>query len=380
MSEPPDRPRGPGILTGIRILCLAEQFPGPYATLVLSDHGADVVLVERPQGGDPARAFPAFFEALARGKRSLALDLKSEEGKARFLRLACSAHVLLEGYSPGTADRLGVGYEAIAAVNPGIVYVSISGFGQDGPYRNRPAHDLSFQAMAGLVDAVPPGEGSADPPRHCLADLSSGLHGAMAVLLGLFHRERTGQGLYVDVAMLEATLSLMTPRLIPALNGAASFEFLDEPAYRLFRTREGGTMSLSIAHEDHFWRELCRLTGLDDLSALEGPQRISRRAAIIPRLEAAIAEKTSAEWTGLFTASRIPHGPVMSAQEMATDPHVMARGVLVTVPNAVDGSPQYHMRQAMAVRGHLHEPHRPAPRLGEHTEEVLSDPAWNDSP
>ena len=138
-------------LDGIRIVCLAEQYPGPYATLLLADLGADVILVERPGSGDPARQFPGFHAALSRNKRSVVIDLKAEDGRRQLRDLVASADVLMEGFRPGTMERLGFGYAAVELLNPKLVYVSISGFGQSGPYRDRPAHDLSYQAIAGFL-------------------------------------------------------------------------------------------------------------------------------------------------------------------------------------------------------------------------------------
>ena len=141
-------------LAGMRVVSMAEQYPGPYATMIMSDLGAEVVIVERPGTGDPARQFPPFFAALNRGKRSVAIDMKTSEGVAALRRLVANADIFLEGFRPGTADRLGIGWEELRAVNDALVYVSISGFGQDGPYRLRPAHDLSYQAAAGLLGEV----------------------------------------------------------------------------------------------------------------------------------------------------------------------------------------------------------------------------------
>ena len=185
-------------LAGVRVISLAQQYPGPFATMVLADLGADVVLVERPGTGDPARAFPGFFHALARGKRSVALDLKCDAGRAAMRQLIAGAGVLLEGFRPGTMTRLGLGPEVLLHDQPGLVYVSISGFGQTGPHRARPGHDLTYQAEAGMLyEHLPP----SPPPRApalALGDLSAGMFAVQAVLLGLVGQSRTGRGGYYD--------------------------------------------------------------------------------------------------------------------------------------------------------------------------------------
>jgi crotonobetainyl-CoA:carnitine CoA-transferase CaiB-like acyl-CoA transferase len=179
-------------LTGVRILCLAEQYPGPYATLLLADLGAEVIIVERPGGGDPARLFPSFHGALNRNKRSLALDLKDEVDRARLFRLVETADVFMEGFRPGTISRLGFGPETLRAAHPRLVYVSISGFGQDGPYRDRPAHDLSYQAAAGLLSQMTGTTASTPPSDIAIGDLSSGLFAALGIVTVRSHPYGSG--------------------------------------------------------------------------------------------------------------------------------------------------------------------------------------------
>ncbi|HEY1973596.1 MAG TPA: CaiB/BaiF CoA-transferase family protein, partial [Pseudonocardia sp.] len=200
-------------LAGYRVLSLAEQYPGPFATLLLSDLGADVVQLERPDGGDPARRYPAFHAALNRGKRSIALDLKQAEGLATARALIAHVDVLLEGFRPGVMHRLGLGPATLTATNPGLVYVSGSGFGQSGPYRDRPAHDLSYQAMTGLLDPVTAPD---QLPILSLADLAAGLFAAIAALTGLAGRAGNGgRGGVYDVSMFDTLVSLMTTHLAP---------------------------------------------------------------------------------------------------------------------------------------------------------------------
>jgi crotonobetainyl-CoA:carnitine CoA-transferase CaiB-like acyl-CoA transferase len=359
-------------LEGIKVLSLAEQYPGPYATLIVADLGADVILVERPSGGDPSRQFPAFFEALNRNKRSVALDLKSEEGKIAFLRIARDADVLLEGFRPGVMGQLGLGYEEVAAVNPGIVYASISGFGQDSPYRNRPAHDLSYQAAAGMLhEQVEVGE-PGPAPKLCVGDLSSGMFAIVGVLTGLLTRQRTGRGTYVDVSMADGLVSWMTAQLVPAINCTGAPWFPKDPAYGVFRTADGSLLSLSVAHEDHFWRRLCGIVGMENVADLTSKERNERYEELAGRLAKGIAEKDRSELEEVLVKAGVPFGPVLGLEEVSQDEHVRARGLIVEVPEG-DGRPsRKHVRQPLKLGGFEDgAPRRHSPRLGEHTREVL---------
>src|SRR5581483_1921095 len=250
------------ILDGVRILSVAEQYPGPYATLLLADLGADVVQVERPTG-DPSRAFDGFYAALNRNKRSVVLDLKATEGLERFLSLAAAADVVLEGFRPGTVERLGIGYKAVSARNPAIIYVSISGYGQDGPLRDHPNHDAGYQASAGLLSQQARAGVPGQAPAVQVGDLAAGIFGFAGVLLGLLHRARTTQGLYLDVSMLDVLVSMMTAPLTMVANDSGPPMFLlSSPGYRLYATSDGRLLALGIAHEDKFWRSLCQITRL----------------------------------------------------------------------------------------------------------------------
>lgn len=359
------------LLDGVRVLSLAEQYPGPYATLVLADLGADVILVERPAGGDPARGFGPFFEAVNRGKRSVALDLKQPAGRDTLLRLARDADVVMEGFRPGTLDRLGVGYEAVRAVNERIVFVSISGFGQDGPYRDRPAHDASYQATAGMLwERGEAGEAGPSPSLQ-VGDLSGAMFALSGTLAALFERERSGRGAHVDVSITDGLVSWMTTALVPVVNGLGPPGFPQEPGYALYRTADGKLISLGIAHEDWFWQPFCAEAGLDDLAGLTSPERLARYDELVRRIEAVVAMRTREEWAAALDAAGVPFGPVHSLEEVARDPHVQARGLLVEVPADGETPARVHVRQPIRFRGYESGPTRHAPGLGEHTREVL---------
>lgn len=353
-----------GIFEGVRVLSLAEQLPGPYATLLLADLGADVILIERPQGGDPARAFPAMFRALGRNKRSVSLDLKSEAGRADFLALAAGADVVLEGYRAGTMDRLGVGYEVLSGLNPRLIYASITGFGQDGPNRLRPAHDLSYQAIAGMVFGTNSADGGFTVPEIPFGDLSSATFAAFAISAALFARERTGKGTAIDISMTDGLVSWMTPYLVPHSRGERSFEIFDEPAYGIFACGDGKHLTLSIAHEDHFWRALCGALDLPQHAALKAPERRARSAELRDTIGRILAQQTLAHWAKLFDADNaIAWSPLNDFAGVLEDPHFRSRGLFQASP---DG--EMHIVQPVKFSSYASRIRRDAPRLGEHND------------
>lgn len=349
-------------LTGYRVVSLAEQYPGPFATLILGDLGADVVQVERPQGGDPSRLFPGHFQALNRGKRSAALDLKTPTGLEACRALIARADVLVEGFRPGVLDRLGLSPTALVEGSPGLVVVSVSGFGQDGPYRDRPAHDLSFQAMAGLLDPDAP----AVPPV-ALADVAAGLFAAVAALTGLAGRVHTGRGGHYDVGMFDALVSFVVTRLVPTANGLPPDSLGRDPGYGVFATADGRWISLSIAFEDHFWRALCTALGLESLAGLPGPERDARTDEIRATLSDRIAAEPLAHWERVLPAAGVAYGAVQDLAGLVEDPHLRSRGLLQTV-----GADRF-LRQPLVVDGAAHGPRSGVPALGEHTAEVLRE-------
>lgn len=364
-------------LEGVRLLSLAEQYPGPYATSILADLGADVIQVERPGTGDPTRAFPGFHESLARGKRSVALDLKHPQGHAAFLAMVAAADVLIEGYRPGAMARLGLGYQALNEVNGQLVYVSVSGFGQYGPYRDRPGHDLCYQALAGTLYGQLGVEDLPEPTTLELGDLSAGLLATQAVLLGLVRRGRDGGGSYIDVSMFDGLVSLLSAHLGPLLNNSGPPGFPNEPGYAVFRTRDDRFLSLGVAHEDHFWRALCSVLGLDGEQDLPAAERLADRQRLRALIAGRLATRTCAEWSRLLADADVPHGEVRALTEVPSDPHVAARELIAAVRGKA-GSPRRFVRQPLVVDGRAWGPRAPAPVLGQHTTEVLREAGISD--
>jgi len=357
-----------GPLSGVTVLSLAEQLPGPFATLLLADLGADVVLIERPGSGDPARSIPAFFAAMARNKRSMTLDLKNADDKARFFELAEQVDVVFEGYSPGVAARLGIGYEDLKAVNPGLVYASISGFGQTGPYRDRAGHDVSYQGVAGLLSDQAQVPGVA--PEFPLADIAGAMFAALAVVSALHGRQRTGQGTYVDVSLTESLAAWMTPLLGPLLNSGRKLSITHSPAYGAFACADGRVLTLSIVHEDYFWRALCGVLELPELAEINYPGRMKQLPALRERVAACIATAPLAHWAASFDAARVPWSPVHAAEDVCKDPHFIARGLFTQMADA-SGALQQVLLHPVQFSAYPRIEPTPAPELGQHNGELL---------
>ncbi len=348
---------------------MAHQYPGPFATMLLSDLGADVVVVERPQTGDPTRTVPGFHGSLARGKRSVALDVSSEAGRAAFVALAGRSDALIEGFRPGTMARLGLGHETLRGNDPALVYVSVSGFGQSGPYRDRPGHDLTYQAEAGMLYEHAPPADPATPPAVAIGDLSAGLFAAQAVLVGIVQRERTGEGCYIDVSMFDGLVTLLSAHVGPVINQTGPPGFTYEPGYGVFPTSDGQHIAIGVAHEDRFWRSLCDVTGLEADRDLSATGRLAFAGRLRQRLLDAIAARSAEEWERLLTRADVPFGRVRSLADLPHSPQAIGRRVLTDVR----GSGEMHVRQPLVIDGDAPGPKRGPAALGEHTAEVLSE-------
>lgn len=357
-------------LAGVRILSLAQQWPGPFATMILADLGADVILVERPDGGDPSRRHPGLFSSMNRGKRSVAIDLKSASGREDFLRLIDTADCVLEGFRPGVMDRLGFGAQKLRERKPELIFVSISSFGQDGPLSSVAGHDLSIQAAAGMINVPAGKEASTSLPVLPLADIASAMYGALAILTALFDRSRSGLGAQIDVSMLDSLLSWMAPFIVPGMNGLPIRPLPPEdPGYGLFATSDGKQITLSIAGEDHMWSSLCELVELPQYIHLTEQERSERHSEVLPDLRQAISRFSRDEICKRLEAANIAFGPVIAVNDVPRNPHVLARRMIVELQEGE--SVQSFVRQPLIINGGINSITRPAPRLGEHTKELL---------
>jgi crotonobetainyl-CoA:carnitine CoA-transferase CaiB-like acyl-CoA transferase len=354
-------------LGGLRLLDLSRQLPGPFCSTLLADLGMDVLVVAAPD--DP---FGIGIPFLARNKRSMTLDLKHERGRDVFLRLAARADVVLEGFRPGVTARLGIGWETLRVRNPRLVYCAITGYGQDGPYRDKVGHDVNYLGYAGVLEYI--GEAGRPPviPGVQIADIGAGsLMAAVGILSALVARERTGRGQLVDVAMLDGAVAWdVYHTLLYLLQGRAPERGRTpltgrHSCYAVYETRDGRHVTVG-AYEPHFWATLCRHFGREDLIPLqwdEGPVREEMLAFFRARFR----EKTLAEWMAELGAKDICFGPVATLDEVFADPQVRHRGMVREHGGGLTLGPPIKLSETPA------ELRTPPPRFGEHTDAVLGE-------
>lgn len=369
-------------LEGMRVLDLTRLLPGPYCTVLLADMGADVLKVEDTAGGDYLRFNPPIaasgmsihFHVLNRNKRSIALDLKRREGRELLLELAGGwANVLVEQFRPGVMERLGVGYETVREANPSIVYCSITGYGQDGPYRDAPGHDINYLGYSGVLGTT----GSPDgPPVLCgvqIADLGGGgMFGALSILMAYVHALGTGEGQHVDVSMMDGSLSWLTINTGELLAGgpppARGSQLLwgATPCYNVYEAADG-CMAVG-AIEGKFWKRLCEILGRPEYA---GEQfSFDKFDEMFAWLREEFARKTRSEWMEVFAGEDACVTPVLDLDEVPGDPQVAHRGMMPEVEDAKLGK----MRTIgipFKFSGTPGRIRRSAPSMGEHTDEVL---------
>jgi crotonobetainyl-CoA:carnitine CoA-transferase CaiB-like acyl-CoA transferase len=340
--------------------------------MLLADMGAEVLKVERPGSGDPARQLPDFFRTINRNKRSLTLDMKSPEGKEILFRLVERYDVFTEGFRPGVMQRLGVDYASLSMINPRLVYCSVSGYGQDGPFRNVPGHDLNYQSMAGMLEGFADKDGEYMAPKIAIADLSSGMFAAIGILGALMAREKTGEGQYVDVSMFDGVLSWMGAN-VGMTYAAGMFDFGQDAGYGIFRGADGKFFTLGIAHEDWFWQRLCSVIGLEKHAGLNALERRLERPDLEKQMQAVFSEKDRDEWVELLIQADVPVAPVNDMETLPGDPHVQARRMIQELELApgrtirqVSFPVEFSSCDAKKIR-------RPPPELGEHTDEALAE-------
>ena len=357
-------------LQGVRVLDLTRLAPGPFASLALTDLGAEIIKIEEPSRGDPLRYLlvsgtdhrNVLFDLLNRNKKSLTLNLKTHEGKAILLELARGADVLLEGFRPGVMKRLAQDHPALSTVNQSLVYVSISGYGQTGPHRSRAGHDLNYLAQGGLLAITGTPDGPPAVPGVPVADFVSGLWAALGVIAALLGREHTGRGQYLDVSMLDSVVALLNVPLADWLatgcvpQRGKMLLSGKQACYNVYETADGEHMALG-ALEPHFWQAFCVAAGREDW--LDRQNDVDQ-ASLIADLAALFCTQPRAYWTALFTAHDCCCEPVLSLDEVFTHAQVVHRGLLrdgrLATPLA---------RQGVSLV--------PAPELGEHTAEILAE-------
>ncbi|MGA2532080.1 MAG: CaiB/BaiF CoA-transferase family protein [Candidatus Aminicenantales bacterium] len=368
-------------LEGIRVLDLSRLLPGPYCTLLLADLGAEVIKIEDVAGGDTIRAYPpfiggqsAYFLALNPGKKSLAINLKPARGREAFLRLVRTAQVVVEGFRPGTMDRLGIGFESLKAVNPGLVFCSISGYGQDGPLRDRAGHDLNYIARAGILGLSGSRDGAPSIPPVQIADVSSAMYAAVAILAALRESERSGTGSYLDIGMMDSAMAWLVMTVAEFAAGEKDARGRLHltgkfPCYHVYRTKDGQEITLA-ALETKFWSDFCRVTGRPDLVDLqysEEPQAFDKVAALF-------ASRTRDEWVGLAGEGDFCCEPVQALSEALLGPQVRQRGLVRKT--SVGGEPNIELGNPLRRLGGG-EPGAP-PGHGAHTRALLRELGYSD--
>jgi len=312
-----------GLLDGMRVLDLSVWRPMPHATQILADLGAEVLKVE-PPGGDPMRGYPEIFASVARGKRSIVCDLKTDEGLARALELARQADVVCEGWRPGVAERLGLSFGAVTALNPSVIYCSLSGYGQNGPLRDLPGHDVNFQAIAGALARGEHDHRDPEVPRLPVADLEGGTVCALLICAAWARRLQTGDGEYIDVAMADAVQWWVGTRSGTAHEDQAN-RTVGSPGYGVFRTSDGAWIALGVLGEQRLWDNTCRALGFDDLSGLAFAARLARTKEINDRIASAIAGLDAAVVLAQLASHDVPASPVLAPEEAGRHPQFLAR-------------------------------------------------------
>lgn len=373
-----------GPLSDIRVLDLTRVLAGPAAALALADLGAEVIKVEPPGGGDETRSFPPFREgeshyylAVNRGKKSIVVDLKSPRGVELIKDLVGQCDVLIENYRPGVMDRLGLGYEVLSAINPKLIYCSISGFGQYGPLRDRPSFDIVLQALSGAMSVNGAAGGEPTKMGIPLGDLVGGINGPIGILAALHERHTTGKGRHIDVSLLDGMLGM--------LGYLAQLAFFtgEDPVpqgsqhpnlvpYGSFPARDGAIIIACLTN--NFWGRICRALGLEDYE--HDPRydslahRRERRDEVNALIEAVTAQHTVAELETILNQHQVPNAPILGVQEALAQPQAAARNMVVNTRHPTLGEVPLVNRSIQFTNSPQAAPTSP-PVLGQHTDEVL---------
>jgi CoA:oxalate CoA-transferase len=371
-------------LAGVRVLDLTRVLAGPYCTMVLADLGAEVVKVEVPGRGDDSRHFgpfvgaeSAYFMSLNRNKKSITLDLKTARGKELFLELAQQFHVLVENYRGGTMERLGLGYERLRDVHPGLIYAAVSGFGHTGPYREKPAYDVVVQGMGGLMSITGRPDGPPTRVGASMGDITAGLFCVIGILAALRKRDLTGEGDKVDVSMLDSQVAILE-------NAIARYQVTGVPPGRIGNRHPSITPFTSLPTADGYvivavgndklWGVFCRLVGREELIEdgrfRTNQDRTEHWAELEPILGGVFAAKGTAEWIAELEPAGIPCGPINTVDQVLADRQVLERGMVVEMHHPEAGTLQM-AGSPVKLASSSPPPPSPSPLLGQHTEEVL---------
>jgi crotonobetainyl-CoA:carnitine CoA-transferase CaiB-like acyl-CoA transferase len=385
----------PTPLSGLRVLELARVIAGPWAGQILADLGADVIKVERGPNGDDTRGYgppfvegtdgshlgAAYYHACNRGKRSIVLDFENKNGQRITRALAARTDILIENFKVGTLAKFGLDYPSLAAENPGLIYCSITGFGQNGPYAHRPGYDVMIQGMGGIMELT--GEPDGEPVRigAPYVDPFTGVYSVVGILAALAERQRTGRGTHLDVALLDTQISVLVNRaleyfvsgVVPHRMGSAVSTVVP---YQAFPTSDGHI--IIAAGNDGLFAKLCQALGVPELATdplyRTNSDRVINRASLIPHLSAIIVRHTRADLLTILEATQVPAGPINTLADVFENPQVIARRMRIELPSmAAKAGAIPGVRTPLMFQGHAAVSNRPSPRLGEHTEEILRE-------
>ena len=381
-------------LDGIRVLDLTRALAGPFCTLMLGDNGADVIKVEIPGSGDDTRKWgppfigeaSAYYLSINRNKRSLTLNLQDAQAQEVFMKLAQDIDVVVENFTPGVMGRFGLDYDAVKAVNPKVVYCSISGFGQDGPYRNRPAYDQIMQGVGGLMSIT--GEPDGEPQKIGIAvtDIGAGMWSAFAIMAALNHRGKTGEGQYIDISMLDAQVAWLTYQAAfffangeaPKRMGAAHPTLVP---YQAFMCKDGKYINVAVGSE-RIWERFCQGMEREDLKDhpdyATNSVRVNNRGAMVSMLQEIFLTRPVAEWVKDLQAANVPCGPINDLADVFADPQVLARNMYLEMAHPTLGSIKQTglpIKFSLTPGGLDRHP----PLLGEHNQEILKSLGYSEA-
>jgi len=368
-------------LEGIKILDLSRLLPFNYCTLMLADLGAEVLKIEEPKVGDYMRWLPpklkeegAVWLMANRNKKSMTLNLREEKAKEILRRLVKEYDVLFESFRPGVMKKLGVDYETMKEINPGLVFCSATGYGQDGPYKNRPGHDMNYISIAGILEATGRHTGEPVLPGIPIADMSIGIFSAFSILAGIISRDRTGKGQYIDMSMTDCMVSYNMANIANyiASKQYPSSELLgitgENPCYNVFKTKDGKFISQGNI-EDKFWINLLKLIGREDLKEYQYATG-ERHKTAMEEIQKVFLTKTRKEWLDIFEGQDVCYAPINDVEDMIADPHVQHREMIKEMEHPIEGKvttvgfPFKFSETPAEIR-------TPTPGLGQHTEEIL---------
>ena len=376
----------PKPLSDVTVLDLSRVLAGPYCTMMLGDLGAEVIKVERPKVGDETRQWgppeaggeAAYYLFVNRNKRSLTVNLKISEGQKIIRELARISDVVIENYKVDTLKKMGLGYDDLKKMNPGLIYCSITGFGQNGPYKDKPGYDFIIQGMGGVMSFTGDPDGPPMKVGVAIADITAGLFACSSILAALRHREKTGKGQYIDISLLDSTVAWLA-------NVGSNYLISEEMPirygnghpnivpYEPFKTKDNTYLALAVGN-DRQWQKFCGLVGLDDLASdprfATNPQRVRNRKALIPMIADIMLGRPGEEWLMALDNLQIPCGPINTLDKVFSDPQVLEREMVAAVPHPTANTVKM-VASPMKLCETPCEITRHPPLLGEHTDEIL---------